>query len=76
MLGLTEAKDRVESDVAGLGAAMAEEKAKIEEVWREGTNPKVQPSKVNQDVTNLKQELGKLKEEMRELQVLEVVMTP
>jgi hypothetical protein len=70
-VGLVEAKDRVKSDVAGLGAVMVDRRAKVEEVRRGAAS-----LKANQDMTNLKQELGKLKKEMRELQVLNAVMAP
>jgi cell division protein FtsB len=66
----TETKDRtsrVESDVAGLRAAMADWSAKVEEVRREVPRLKVQLSdccpKVKRDLTNLEQEVAKLKEE-------------
>jgi hypothetical protein len=44
--GLAEAKDWVESDVAGLGPAMADGRVKVEEVRREVASLKAQPSKM------------------------------
>jgi chromosome segregation ATPase len=79
-LGLAEAKDRtswVESDVASLREAMADSSANVEEVRREVPGLKAQLSdycpKVNQDLTNLERELGKLKEALRELRVMKAV---
>jgi cell division protein FtsB len=73
-LGLAGIKDRtsrVESDVAGLRAAMAHGSAKVEKVRQEVARLKAELSvcwpKVNQDLTNLEQELAKLKEEIRTL---------
>jgi predicted nucleic acid-binding Zn-ribbon protein len=58
-LRLEETKDRIsriESDVAGLRAAMTNSSAKIEEVQRDVASQKAQPfdcwSKVKQNVTN------------------------
>jgi hypothetical protein len=71
-LGLAESKDRTsraESVVAGLRAAMADGSAKVEEVRRKVAGLKAELSgccpKVNQHLTNLEQELAKLKEEIR-----------
>jgi chromosome segregation ATPase len=81
VLGLAEAKDRtsrVESDLAGLRAAMADDSEKVEEVRREVAGVKAQLSdycpRVNQDLTNLARELATLKEEMRELRGLKAAM--
>jgi chromosome segregation ATPase len=57
---------------------MADGSAKVEEVWPEAGDLKVQLSdccpKVNQNITNLEQELAKLKEEMTELRVVKAAM--
>jgi hypothetical protein len=73
-LGLAEATDRtsrVESDVAGLRAAMERANANIEDVQRGGANAKMQLSdwrpKVDQALTNLEQEVAKLKEEIERM---------
>jgi myosin heavy subunit len=76
-----ETKDRtsrVESVAAGLRAAMADCRAKVEDVRREVAGLKAQLSdccqKVNRDFTNLERELTMPKEEMRELRLLKVAM--
>jgi chromosome segregation ATPase len=81
VLGLAETTDRtsrVESDLAGLRAAMADGSAKVEEVPGEVAGWKAQLShccpKVNQDLTNLARELAALKEEMRELRLQKAAM--
>jgi hypothetical protein len=74
VLGLVETKDRtsrVESDVAGLRAVMADGGSKAEEVRREVAGQTAQFSnccpKVKHDLANLEREPATLKEEMREL---------
>jgi hypothetical protein len=73
-LGLAETRvrtSRVESGAAGPQAAMAEDRRMVEEVRQEVAGLKAELSdccqKVKSDLTNLEQELAKLKEEMREL---------
>jgi hypothetical protein len=73
---LAETKDRttrVESDVAGLRAAMADGNTKVEEVRREAAGLKAELSdccpKVNKDLTSLERELAKLKEEIRAMRL-------
>jgi chromosome segregation ATPase len=80
-LGLAETKDRisrVESDVAGLRAAMADGSAKPEEVRREVAGQKAQLSnycpKVKNDLANLERELATLKEEMSEFRLQRAAM--
>jgi chromosome segregation ATPase len=79
-LGLAEMKDRtsrVESDVTGLRAAMADGSTKVEEVRRAVARLKAHVSdcpKVNQELANLEGELATLKEEMRELRVPKATM--
>jgi hypothetical protein len=80
-LGLVETSghtSRIESDVAGLRAGIADDSVKVEEVRREVAGLKAQFSdcfpKVNLGLTNLERELGKLKEEMREYQGQKVAM--
>jgi predicted nucleic acid-binding Zn-ribbon protein len=55
---------------------MPDGRAKVEKGRREVASLKAQLSKVNLDITNLEQEHGKPKEEMRELQVQKAVMAP
>jgi predicted nucleic acid-binding Zn-ribbon protein len=70
-LRLAEMKDRTsrfESDVTSLRAAMAGGGVKVEEVRQEVASLKAQPSDwpmVKKAMTNLEQELAKLREEMR-----------
>jgi cell division protein FtsB len=71
-LGLAETKDRtsrVESDVAGLRAAMADVSAKVKEVRREVADLKAHLSvycpKLKRDFTNLARELANMKEEAK-----------
>jgi chromosome segregation ATPase len=80
-LGLAEGKgwsSLVESAVAGLRAAMADGSANVEEAQWKVAHLKAQLSdcwpKINQDLKNLKRELGKLKGEMRELRVHKAAM--
>jgi chromosome segregation ATPase len=79
-LGLAEAKDptsRVESDLADLGAAMADGGAKVEEIRRDVPGLKAQLSdcpKVKHDLAKLARELATLKEEIRELREQKAAM--
>jgi uncharacterized protein involved in exopolysaccharide biosynthesis len=72
-LGPVETMDRtsrVESDVAGQRAAIADGSTKVEEVQREVAGLKAQVSdcpKVKHDLANLERELATLNDETREL---------
>jgi phage host-nuclease inhibitor protein Gam len=68
----------MESDVASLGAATADGRAKLGELRREVARLKAQLSdcyaKMKQNLTNPEQEPAKLKEEVRELGILTAAM--
>jgi hypothetical protein len=75
-LGLAETKDRtsrVESDLASLRAAIADDRRKVEQVRREVVGVKAELSdccpKVKKDLANLEQEVAKLKGEIRAMRL-------
>jgi phage shock protein A len=81
--GLAEAKDRtsqVESDVAVLRAPMADGSARVEEFRREVAGLKAELwdccPKAKKDLTNLEQELAKVKEEIRAMRPIPELLAP
>jgi ABC-type transporter Mla subunit MlaD len=76
-LGLAKTRDRacrVASDVAGLRAAMADDRRKVEQVLQEASSLQAQLSdclpKVKKDLTNLEQGLAKLKKEIKAMKLV------